>query len=311
MSDAQQSGDHYATLGVTPRSEDVVVRAAYLALMRLYHPDKSSSPASVERAQAIIAAFAVLGDPETRIRYDWDRRRAAEELARPPQSRLTKTHRVLIAAAVMLLLIVPLSVMRTQQTGGDPLIGPTAERGGPAALPPSTAGSIQTSKQGPIVRPLAEAVPMKPAPPDATRKPATIEEQVAAPRPAVDKVPRVAAKTPRSPLAPIERRQARTETRTAKLPASANANCLSGGPGADAAVCKKDNLAALDRLGETFYRQSMRVGDATKRAALLASRNGLVDRREACRSDSCLRSAYLTHMREISAIVESKQPTTR
>lgn len=311
MSDAQQSGDHYATLGLTPRSEDVVIRAAYIALMHRYHPDKSSSPASVERAQEIIAAFAVLGDPEKRIRYDWDRRRAAEQLARPPQSRLTRTHRVLIAAAVMLLLIVPLSVMRSQQTLGDPLIRPTAERGEPAALRPSTAGSIQTPKPDPIVRPLSEAVPMKAAQSDATLKPVTIEEQAAAPRPAVEKVPRVAAKAPRSPLAPIERRQARTEAGTAKLPASPSAKCLSARPGADAAVCKNDNLAALDRLGETYYGQSMRVGDATKRAALLASRNGLLDRRETCRSDLCLRSAYLIHMREISAIVERKQPTTR
>ena len=31
--------DHYSVLGVTPASEDVVIRAAYHALMRRYHPD--------------------------------------------------------------------------------------------------------------------------------------------------------------------------------------------------------------------------------------------------------------------------------
>ena len=62
MSETPVTVDHYATLGVSPKAEDVVIRAAYLALMRRYHPDKDGSPESSERAQAIIAAFAVLGD---------------------------------------------------------------------------------------------------------------------------------------------------------------------------------------------------------------------------------------------------------
>ena len=56
--------DHYATLGSRRRSEAAAIRAAYLALMRRYHPDKNDSPAALERAHAIIAAFAVLGDVE-------------------------------------------------------------------------------------------------------------------------------------------------------------------------------------------------------------------------------------------------------
>lgn len=62
--------DYYAILGVTPASEDVVIRAAYRALMRRYHPDSNSSSEAAERAQAINAAYAVLSDPEQRARYD-------------------------------------------------------------------------------------------------------------------------------------------------------------------------------------------------------------------------------------------------
>ena len=56
--------DYYATLGVAPRSEAAAIRAAYLALMRRYHPDKNEFPEALERAHAIIAAFAVIGDAE-------------------------------------------------------------------------------------------------------------------------------------------------------------------------------------------------------------------------------------------------------
>jgi hypothetical protein len=66
--------DYYASLGVARSSEDVVIRAAYLALMRRYHPDTNSSPEAADRAREITKAFAVLGDKEKRREYDrqWD-----------------------------------------------------------------------------------------------------------------------------------------------------------------------------------------------------------------------------------------------
>ena len=62
--------DHYSILGVTPASEDVVIRAAYHALMRRYHPDADPSAEAAERSRAINEAYAVLRDPEKRARYD-------------------------------------------------------------------------------------------------------------------------------------------------------------------------------------------------------------------------------------------------
>lgn len=62
--------DHYEVLGVAPTSEDVVIRAAYRALMRRYHPDKGPAAELSGRALEINAAYAVLGDPDKRARYD-------------------------------------------------------------------------------------------------------------------------------------------------------------------------------------------------------------------------------------------------
>jgi hypothetical protein len=66
--------DHYASLGVSRTSEDVVIRAAYRALMRRYHPDTNGSPEAAERVREISAAYGVLGDKDRRREYDngWD-----------------------------------------------------------------------------------------------------------------------------------------------------------------------------------------------------------------------------------------------
>ena len=62
--------DHYSVLGVTLASEDVVIRAAYHALMRRYHPDADPSEEAAERSRTINEAYAVLRNPAKRARYD-------------------------------------------------------------------------------------------------------------------------------------------------------------------------------------------------------------------------------------------------
>ncbi len=62
--------DLYEVLGVSPNSDDVVIRAAYRAMMRKYHPDTSSAPDAEKRAKVINEAYAVLGDPARRLAYD-------------------------------------------------------------------------------------------------------------------------------------------------------------------------------------------------------------------------------------------------
>ena len=70
MRDRPVRTDHYSILGVTQASEDVVIRAAYHALMRRYHPDADPSAEAAERSRAINEAYSVLRDPEKRAQYD-------------------------------------------------------------------------------------------------------------------------------------------------------------------------------------------------------------------------------------------------
>ncbi len=63
---------HYATLGIAPDAEDVVIRAAYKAMMMKYHPDTTTDEKAhaEEMAKAINRAYDVLSDPEKRAEYD-------------------------------------------------------------------------------------------------------------------------------------------------------------------------------------------------------------------------------------------------
>jgi curved DNA-binding protein CbpA len=99
--------DHYATLGVSPTSEDVVIRAAYLALMRRYHPDRNASAEAAERAQAITHAYQVLSN--WRRRSEYDLKRAQMSALRMPGSVAPRRPRpsasALFAVAAVALLV--------------------------------------------------------------------------------------------------------------------------------------------------------------------------------------------------------------
>jgi curved DNA-binding protein CbpA len=64
--------DHYATLGVLPDADPVVIKAAYRALAQTYHPDKwRGDPAvATRRMAAINEAYRILGDAQLRADYD-------------------------------------------------------------------------------------------------------------------------------------------------------------------------------------------------------------------------------------------------
>lgn len=76
--------DYYSILGVTPASEEVVIRAAYRALMRRYHPDADASAEAAERAREINEAYSVLSDPGKRAHYEESASRSVISLE--PQS---------------------------------------------------------------------------------------------------------------------------------------------------------------------------------------------------------------------------------
>lgn len=66
--------DHYAVLGVSPDADEAVIRAAWKALLRKFHPDTARDvPDAQERTRAVNDAWATLGDPNRRIAYDLER----------------------------------------------------------------------------------------------------------------------------------------------------------------------------------------------------------------------------------------------
>ncbi|MEF8756407.1 MAG: DnaJ domain-containing protein [Accumulibacter sp.] len=62
--------DFYQVLGVLPNAEPPVIRAAYRALISIYHPDRNQSTDAIIRTKELNAAYAVLGDSAKRAEYD-------------------------------------------------------------------------------------------------------------------------------------------------------------------------------------------------------------------------------------------------
>jgi hypothetical protein len=59
---------HYDVLGVDDTADDATIRRAYLDLARMVHPDADGGDA--DAMVVLNEAWAVLGDPEARARYD-------------------------------------------------------------------------------------------------------------------------------------------------------------------------------------------------------------------------------------------------
>ena len=277
--------DHYATLGVEPRSEAAAIRAAYLALMHRYHPDKNDSPAAVERAHAIIAAFAVLGDVERRLHYDWGRRRAAEAAEAAQRPWRGWAPRAIMVVGGALLLVAIMAMLPDE-----------------APTPPAARVADVRDK---IAQPAAAELPASfVAPPAAPLE----SEPVVAPQ-AIDIAPdQVAAPLPVevSRVAVPDRRPVRAVARPKAAPPRIKATCRLARAGAEAAICNDDNLNALDGHVMAFYNQSLIFGTAAKRSALVAARGNFLARREACHTADCLRTLHLAHLREMAAIVENR-----
>jgi DnaJ-class molecular chaperone len=63
--------DHYAALGVTPDADHDVVKAAFRALAKKYHPDTAAHAVAAKgRFREINEAHSVLSNPEARAEYD-------------------------------------------------------------------------------------------------------------------------------------------------------------------------------------------------------------------------------------------------
>lgn len=299
--------DHYATLGLSPNAPDVVVRAAYVALIQLYHPDRNPAAGAAARTHAINDAYAVVGNPERRAEYD-KQRMAAGRLVAPPSK--PKSSALFAAGAITVLALAALLFLRAPWQSSQPPFGlpwtgddlAALEPGPPpatlepqsplrrsATTPPASNGS--PAAQLPLPPPMAR-VASRPAPePPPPAAHTTVNPAPAKPAAAP------AARTTAAPPPP------RVAAQPAPSPPRPSFSCRFARTRGEIAVCRNGNLANLDRQQAILYSQSWALADAAKRTRLLRSHRKFVARRDRCRSDACASGVYLARLREVSSIM--------
>ena len=60
----------YDVIMVSPQADHGVITVVYRHLAKRYHPDKDPSPMAAARMAELNEAYAILGDPAQRARYD-------------------------------------------------------------------------------------------------------------------------------------------------------------------------------------------------------------------------------------------------
>jgi len=264
--------DHYAVLGLAPYAEHSAVRAAYLELMRRYHPDINASEEAAARAREVTAAYEILGNPDSRTDYDLARAHAHAALAdrsvpawRSPQA---------LAGLASLGGVALLSLLYVMPHGTEEHVEQVAAR--QPAEPPSVRPSpraIERAKPAPAPAPVEVArspspVKMAPAPPavEIKRSPAPVE------------VKRVSQPTVPAPPAPkIEP------------------------PRPVARADKGVELAGLDRHLGILLRQSVRRADAARQQTLYRDHYRFIARLNSCATDACKKHEYLSRMGEVTS----------
>jgi hypothetical protein len=270
-------------LGVTPTAEDVVIGAAYRALMRHYHPDTNSDPNAQARAQEIAAAYAMLRDPEKRADYDaqrasgddwWPVVEPTGEQS-PPMRRAGIATTLLAAGLVGAVWLWPQPELPLSKTETVAPARQVHEEGAaaPAKAPPRPA-AIAALADPPI------APPVSPPEVDASADSAPQPAGLVAP-------PSMTAKI--APPTPARRAQLRVARQPKSVVASA---------------AKDERVATLDRMSTGFFSQSMANASDDKKKLLLAARDRSEAQRKACRSDSCVADSLVRQIRETGAIME-------
>jgi curved DNA-binding protein CbpA len=315
------TSDFYSILGVSPSAEDVVIRAAYRALIRHYHPDTNSNPEAQRRAQEITAAYVVLRDPVRRAEYDASLRDLSgeewwyfgEEPARPPARPPAMRGWALASAALAFGLVVAVwTLPQPNPPKGAGNVAPRTSQASEAKAPPPVELESEASRLARLRgdRPVAPPDPpiAPPAQPDAME--ASLTPPISAPPRAAPvrvaiampsrSIPKARIAPAALPAAPLQQPKA-----SAALP-EPSAGCRPGGSVAVSVGCKNDRLATLDRMAAGFFSQSMAHADAARKELLMSSHTRSASTRAACHSDSCVSDAYLRQMREISSIMQGR-----
>ncbi|MBB5953916.1 DnaJ-class molecular chaperone [Saccharothrix tamanrassetensis] len=86
--------DPYRTLGVPRGAPPEQVTATYRALVLALHPDTRREPADPTRLAEVLAAYALLRDPQRRNAYDREHPEPREHSEPPPPGRVAVPVRV-------------------------------------------------------------------------------------------------------------------------------------------------------------------------------------------------------------------------
>jgi hypothetical protein len=299
------NSDYYATLGVSPGADHIVIRAAYRALIRHYHPDSNPDPEAQARARAVTEAYAVLRDPAKRAEYDADLKDKAgeewwsfEERTRPATQPPMRGAGMLMAAAAVAIVTVGLAWTGPQKN--QP--APATHAASPARQKSKRLSAVSQLELQPERERLADLgasvrpplpLPTEQVPAEPRSEPVDVLRNMAPPPP-----PRP-ARTP-APRPVVMAQAAAAPARTPS--ASVKPVAASSPPPA----ANKGRLATLQRVSASFYNQAMLHADAEKKAMLIGAHSRLVTRQGACRSDSCVADTYLREIRETSAIMENR-----
>ena len=281
------TSDCYAILGVSPAAEDVVIGAAYRALMRHYHPDTNPDPRAQARAREITAAYAVLRDPVSRADYD-ARRKAADEFwdsDDPPRQPPPMRSAAIASAALAAILVGAVWMSQGNQPAKVSTASPAKQAPAKADQPPAEPPKPLEPEAQRLAR-LAPPVSL----PDAELEAALAPVPVSAEPDIPDEKPPATPSRPKIALATLPKTPSKPVTK----------------PVQTASDLQNDRVATLNRVSSGFFTQSMVHADQSKKTLLMAARDRSEAERKACRSDSCVANAYLRQIRATSAIMEGK-----
>ena len=318
--------DCYAVLGLSPTAEDVVIRAAYLALMRSYHPDRNGSAEAAARARTITEAYKTIGDPARRAEYDasrWERQfqiLGYEGEAKPPPRlwpkapliqwpkvpvvQWPKTPVIGTVAASALAIVLAVTMLPLAESGRADRAPPrnTQSSNDKAVANEEAAGTpSRTTKEKRTSTPVASGFPMprQTSPPPAPTAPAPSEKA-----PAMRTEPaRAIADKPVPAKVDVPPKPKRSAELSSQPPAARPAAPK------PAKVDEKARIAALEGMSASLYIQSVNHADEARRSQLQQARDLFANSRAACRSDSCIGDAHVSYIRDMSRIMTKPKQT--
>jgi uncharacterized protein YecT (DUF1311 family) len=140
--------------------------------------------------------------------------------------------------------------------------------------------------------PLPKIVPFAPEPVQAAPAPAAVPPPV--PEPATRPAPPPPAPTVERPPPP------------AHVTVRPSFNCRFAKTGTEKMICNAPRLAAQDRQMASLYYDLMARADPGTRGHLRRTRDAFLGRREQCRSENCVASAYASRMAELRSIAHGE-----